>query len=543
VGREACREVLLAAPVRAWQDPRVPTWRFGVFELDDEGGELRKAGRRVPIAGQPVKVLALLVRRSGRVVTREELRRTLWGDETTVSFDQGLNFCVRRIRLALGDDARSPRYLETLPRRGYRLLADASPVGAPVGAQPAATPQAEEAAFAVTHVVARAVRTIGGLRLPGVRVAAALALVVLAGQKPGPAATHTRSTAIPAALAAFERGQSEWAAGAEGRRRSVARFREAARLDPRFAEARYALADAYLTLGERGELPLEPAFAEARQSAEAAVALEDVAMTRLVLATVRAVHDWDWAGAGREYDRALLLAPSSDAVLTSYARFLSATGRHEDAVRAIDRAEAASPGCDLVLHESGWVHYRARRYDEAVRKLEAAIAQGPPRGSDAAEWTKLNRFRILLVHWREGAFPAADEDARAVLRLVPGAREPAEPVGAASRETVAWFLRGSLAFLARRAEHEAVPPVRYAELHAALGEDERALAWLERGARERHPTVAWSLYDPLLDGLRAHPGFRRLARQLGQPGAASGTLDDVTVADARPLAAGLPVRP
>jgi len=532
-------------PARAWQDPRVPTWRFGVFELDDESGELRKAGRRVPIAGQPVKVLVLLARRSGRVVTREELRHALWGEYTTVAFDQGLNFCIRRIRLALGDDARSPRYLETLPRRGYRLLTEARLVGA--------GPETETAGPSPPHGPAdgplatcdvafdRDART-GGRPVPGFRLAAAMALVVLTGQAAGPAAAHNRATAVPAALEAFERGQTEWDAGAEGRRRSVARFREAARLDPRFAEARYALADAYLTLGEKGELPLEPAFAEARRSAEAAVALEDAPMTRLVLATLRTVHDWDWAGARREYDRALALAPDSDAVLTSFARFLSATGRHEEAIRAIDRAEAASPGCDLVLHESGWVRYRARRYDEAVRKFEAAIAQGPPRGSDATEWAKLNRFRILLVHWRKGEWTAADRDARSVLQLA-GAPEPHEPVGAASRDTVARFLRGSLAFLARRAEHEAVPPLRYAELHAALGEDERALDWLERAARERHPTLSWSLHDPLLDGLRDHPRFQRLARELGQPRAASGARGDVTLADAGTRAAGLPVRP
>jgi len=103
--------------------------------------------------------------------------------------------------------------------------------------------------------------------------------------------------------------------------------------------------------------------------------------------------------------------------------------------------------------------------------------------------------------------------------------------------------RGSLAFLARRAEHEAVPPLRYAELHAALGEDQRALDWLERALRERDPTLSWSLYDPLLDRLRGQARFRWIAAEIGQPRAASTAGEDVTVADARPLVPGLAVRP
>jgi DNA-binding winged helix-turn-helix (wHTH) protein len=97
-------------------------FRFGDFELDGRSGELRKNAELVKLSPQPVKLLALLVRHSGEVVTREEIRRQIWSDGTFVDFDQGLNFCIRQIREALGDEANSPRYVETLPRRGYRFL-------------------------------------------------------------------------------------------------------------------------------------------------------------------------------------------------------------------------------------------------------------------------------------------------------------------------------------------------------------------------------------------------------------------------------------
>jgi DNA-binding winged helix-turn-helix (wHTH) protein len=97
--------------------------RFGVFEIDLRNGELRKGGVLVKLQQQPFKVLALLVGRPGDIVTREELRCQIWGGDTFVDFDQGLNFCIKQIRAALGDQADTPRYVETLPRRGYRFIA------------------------------------------------------------------------------------------------------------------------------------------------------------------------------------------------------------------------------------------------------------------------------------------------------------------------------------------------------------------------------------------------------------------------------------
>lgn len=96
--------------------------RFGVFELDPRAGELRRAGRRVRIQPQPLKVLCLLAGRPGEVVTREEIQAEVWPAGTFVDFEQSLNFCIRHIRAALGDNALCPRYVETLPRRGYRWV-------------------------------------------------------------------------------------------------------------------------------------------------------------------------------------------------------------------------------------------------------------------------------------------------------------------------------------------------------------------------------------------------------------------------------------
>ncbi len=97
--------------------------RFGAFELDLNAGELRKSGVRLRLQGQPFQVLALLLERAGDVVTREELRQKLWPSDTFVDFDHSVNTAINKVREALGDSASSPRYVETLARRGYRFIA------------------------------------------------------------------------------------------------------------------------------------------------------------------------------------------------------------------------------------------------------------------------------------------------------------------------------------------------------------------------------------------------------------------------------------
>src|SRR4029453_17831486 len=100
-----------------------PVVRFGPFELHPRTGELRKAGVRVNLPEQPYQVLKTLLDRPGELVTREELRQRLWSAETFVDFEHGLNAAVRRLRDSLGDSAETPRFVETLPRRGYRFIA------------------------------------------------------------------------------------------------------------------------------------------------------------------------------------------------------------------------------------------------------------------------------------------------------------------------------------------------------------------------------------------------------------------------------------
>ena len=130
---------------RSTQPGRI--FRFGPFELSERDLELRKHGVRTKLQEQPFRVLVELASNPGRVVTREELQQKLWPADTFVDFEVGLNSVVRKLRQALGDDADNPHYIETLARRGYRLLV---PVAVAVPDQPVAEPAAVAAPSAVS---------------------------------------------------------------------------------------------------------------------------------------------------------------------------------------------------------------------------------------------------------------------------------------------------------------------------------------------------------------------------------------------------------
>jgi len=127
--------------------PPSPRVRFGSFEFDSASGELWRDGRVVRLQRQPARLLHLLLATPGDVVAREDIRRALWGGDTHVDFERSLNFCVAKLRSALRDSAAAPRFVETLPTRGYRFIAPVTQVTASAAAQaPAAAVAASGAA-------------------------------------------------------------------------------------------------------------------------------------------------------------------------------------------------------------------------------------------------------------------------------------------------------------------------------------------------------------------------------------------------------------
>jgi len=167
-------------------------FRFGLFELDANATGLRREGRVVSLQGQPRQVLAYLVRNADRIVSREELRKAVWGEQTFVDFERGLNFCISQIRSVLGDDAANPIYIRTFARQGYRFIAPVESISH--------TPVATTASVAPQPALAFLWRN------PRLR---ALAFVLVAGIAIAAALMHFGKAAKPSPVVAVVRFDNE----------------------------------------------------------------------------------------------------------------------------------------------------------------------------------------------------------------------------------------------------------------------------------------------------------------------------------------------
>jgi DNA-binding winged helix-turn-helix (wHTH) protein/TolB-like protein len=156
--------------------------RFGVFEFESDTGELRKNGRVVALEPQPAKALSLLLSKPGEIVTRDELRDAVWGDGTHVDFDRGIAYCMSQIRAALGDSAENARFLQTIPKKGFRFIAPVAPVAPAAPAAPVAPATAFNWWVTVPLTLALLVATAGmvfeTLRTPPLQERAVIAVSV-----------------------------------------------------------------------------------------------------------------------------------------------------------------------------------------------------------------------------------------------------------------------------------------------------------------------------------------------------------------------------
>jgi len=140
--------------------------RFGIFEFDSESGDLRKNGRAVALEPQPARALALLLARAGDVVSREDIRDAVWGRDTHVDFDRGLAYCVSQIRTALNDSGENPRFVQTIPKRGFKFIAPVSSRSDAISLAPSlelepARPQARSPLIALVAAAAIGIAFLG----------------------------------------------------------------------------------------------------------------------------------------------------------------------------------------------------------------------------------------------------------------------------------------------------------------------------------------------------------------------------------------------
>jgi DNA-binding winged helix-turn-helix (wHTH) protein/tetratricopeptide (TPR) repeat protein len=329
--------------------------RLGTFDLDLTSGELTRSGRRIHLPAQTSRLLVLLARRGPEVVSREEIRLALWGEETHVEFDAAVNACISQIRSTLGDSARSPRFIQTVPRHGYRCLVEPG------------TGSREPFDSRSRDVVAQ---TLAQDR-PMTRALASVTFVLAGaiGFLVWSVAPSARATSAPSLEAAqkYERGISGLAdASPPELLQRVRYFETAITADPDFAEAVAGLAQAKLMIGAyRVESP-QIAYAAAKVAAQKALTLDpSLADAHAAYGAAVLNFEWDWRRAEEHLRRAVSLDPRSARTQLWWSRYLTGAGRHDQAVAAARRAVALAPGSPSALTQLGIANYYAGRLPAA----------------------------------------------------------------------------------------------------------------------------------------------------------------------------------
>jgi TolB-like protein/Tfp pilus assembly protein PilF len=295
----------------------------------------------------------------------------------------------------------------------------------------------------------------------------------------------------------------------EGFWKSLTYFQQAVAKDPRFAAAYVGEADAYFSLGAFDVVPPRESFPRSKHAAEAALRLDGrLAGAHVALANVLLLYDWQWSSAEKEYRRALALAPDSADAHQTYAQFLSARSRPDEAVREMERARQLDPLTVARIASLGEILLVGRRPREAEAQQRKALEMDPNFGF--AYWG-LGRALVLQRRYTEAI--------TAFEKSIPlSGDSPDEPASLARVYALTGRRREALAVvddLRRRAAHQYVAPSLIAHIYAALGERDEAFAWLDRAFAERDFLLALAAVEPDFDPLRSDPRFAALLRRVG----------------------------
>ncbi len=515
---------------------QVGRWRF-----DAEVNQLADDHQQIHLEPRLAELLSFLIARGGRVASKQQLVEQVWEDRFVT--DSALTRAVAELRRALGDDAHAPRYIETIPKRGYRLIAAVSPLSTAAVEESGAdqrTALIEDHGHLGPTVPTTVPPWIGPLSKRGRRMltAAAITALSLAGwllsrgvadradrqlfdppalHKPllaGSAAIRSSPTAAPGALASHRPSARQLAdrgyallAGADhaGLHQALDLFRGAIDLDLSYAPAHAGLADSYhrLTLCEL--LPPGDGFPKARAAALEALRLDpSLSRAHVVLANVRFLFDWDWPAAELEFLRAVQLAPDDPEVAEPYAFYLTCMGRFTEAIAEAQRALELAPASSRQRNALGWVYFNARQFDHSL----AVLRQEPD-----ASYDEYIAWNLALL----------GEHHRATEMLERAAARKADPVPI-FLGTLGWSLAQSgrteqarelLAELQPRRPHSWAELYPLSLVHAALGEADQAFYWLDRAIEERSLNLIFLKVEPFLDPIRDDPRYHQLLQRLG----------------------------
>jgi len=310
----------------------------------------------------------------------------------------------------------------------------------------------------------------------------------------------------------YLKGRHHWNQWTEdGFYKAIEYFQQAVEKDPGYALAYTGLADSYVLLGWNSYLPPTDAFPKGKMAAMQALRLEpDLGEAHTPLAAVLWLHDWQWQEAQREFERSLALSPAHPTASHWYAEYLMTMGRHVEAIARIKNSQELDPLSLIISVAIGRDFYMARRYDDALEQLRRTVELDP--NYPVTYWvlglllTKMGRYELAIAEGEKGVKLSGGSP------LMNAAL--AQTFATAGEKEKAIQILDDLTNLTKQ---KYVAPYFFAGIHIGLGEDDRALEYLEKSYEEHSHWLIYLHLDPSMDSLRSNPRFQDLSRRIGLP--------------------------
>jgi DNA-binding winged helix-turn-helix (wHTH) protein/Flp pilus assembly protein TadD len=469
------------------------------FRLDAAERLLLREGELVPLPPKAFDLLLVLLEQPGHLLEKEFLLNAVWPD----SFVEENNLAdnISRLRKALGEGEQGRKFIETVPRRGYRFVAEVKEINE---VEAAVAPPAE---LAVTPLPMR------NTALPPRRRRTEVLLIAFGFLALAFLGLGLYLRFKPAARAEVEQLEfkgnfyiSRWT-DAEIRK-GIEYYQRAIALAPHSASAYDGLSNGWILLSDMHLSPREAMPKAQAANAQAFQLDETFFLAHVGRGVIKTQYEWDWVGAEQEFKRALTLAPDFGPAHQLYGWYLIALGRLAEAQVEMKWAVDAAPQDEYSLWQLGLAFYFARQYEQAIEQYRRALGVEPK-----SYWPH------LLLGWayeQQGKFAEASAELQQA-RLLNDSPQALAALGhayaVAGQRAEAQQV---LAELQALAQYKYVSPYDIAALYAGLGQPEQTLAWLEKAYADRSGWMAlWLKVDPKFDGLRVDERFRDLLQRIG----------------------------
>ena len=489
-------------------------FNLGEWQVEPELNTITRAGREIRLEPNVMALLVCLSERAGAVVSKDELMRQVWTERCVT--DGVLTTSIWELRRALGDDAKNPRFIQTVPRKGYRLIAPVSMRAemndpAPPAPLPAST----------TTAPPRAIRWKKLALTPALALALALAYTMTQWRRDDrhqpaiqliwPWRKERPELAAPAAAEArevYRKGRREWAKRTEeGVRQGLELFERAAQIAPDYAPAYAGQADALIQLAVLDAMRPGDAFPKAKTAALRAVQLDGrSAEAHTSLAMIRFCYEWDWAETETGFKHAIALNPAYANARNWYGQYLRVAGRLDEAEHEIRLALEFEPHSVATQLAAGSLHSVRGRPDQAIEAYRRVIALD---ANYAAAWKSLGRLYekkgmrndALAAHQRFSELTGSPPASQTLPQFAQWKRKD-DPQYLLHKLSSLWKLKY-------------IRPTYVARLYLDLGDKDRAFEWLDKALSERDSGLLLMRSDRSWDALRNDPRFAALAGRVG----------------------------